>query len=65
MKKNKKNKKRERRTEGRKEGRKTARKTNQTKAGTSGGGVSIWGPPSGKSNCIDYFVCRPRGLKKE
>jgi hypothetical protein len=48
-----------------KEGRKTARKTNQTKAGTSGGWVSIRGPPSRKSNYIDYFVRRPRGLKKE
>jgi hypothetical protein len=62
MEKNKNNKKRERRTVGRKE---NCEKNKSTKAGTSGGGVSIRGPPSRKSNYIDYFVYRPRGLKKE
>jgi len=64
MKKNKRNKKKKRSTEGRKSA-KEKKKQIKSKAGTSGGRVSIWGPPSGKSNCIDYFVRRPRGVKKE
>jgi hypothetical protein len=63
MKKNENNKKRERRTKGRKENcekNKSNQSWNQWRKGIDQG-TSV----KKKSNYIDYFVRRPRGLKKE